>query len=208
MNEKKDQAYRSRIYQDEIEGLVIEISPPYPFLDSVLILPFFLILAIINLVPIFPLFTGQHGPNTDLIAGGFVIFLLCTIGGALCVIVFTLSLFTIEEIRITSDEMIFRRHLGPFSAARAYSIAQIRNLRYAPLAPSVADIWIWNRAVARSPYPNTSGVGAVVAFDTLGKTLHFGHQLPEVEARRLIATIKQHIKIPDDPYDKPLPIEE
>jgi hypothetical protein len=51
------------------------------------------------------------------------------------------------------------------------------------------------------------GMGAgSIAFDHAGGTQRFGVQLSETESRRLIKTIKDHYKIPDD-KDEPLPVE-
>jgi hypothetical protein len=89
---------------------------------------------------------------------------------------------------------------------RTFSMDEVRNLRFAPLAmgtfgsrSSFGESW-----EAQLQWIGTGG--GSIAFDHAGGTQRFGTQLPETESRRLIKTIKDRYKIQED-WDEPLPVE-
>ena len=127
-----------------------------------------------------------------------------TIGGGFVFTALCWSIAGREIIHVDHDSLTYRREVGPFGITRTLPLSDVRNMRYSPL---VYNPWNPPRGFSQSFLAFGIGGGSI-AFDFLGKTIHIGDYLPEIEARRLVATIKQNVKIPDDPYDKPLPIED
>lgn len=98
-----------------------------------------------------------------------------------------------EIIRIDGSHLIISRVGGmrPRRSDRVSSLDGIRNLRFAPAPPECH----W----AESCRP-------AIAFDAGEATVRFGRGLSETNARRLIRTIKDRYKIPDD-RNEALPVE-
>jgi hypothetical protein len=107
-----------------------------------------------------------------------------------------------REVVILSDgALVVRREVGSLQRSRSFDLAGVRNLRYAPLVYnffSMSGSWGYQLQIL--------GVGGgTVAFDHGGKTHRFGIGLSEIEANRLVTTIKQSYKIADDGVE-PLPV--
>jgi hypothetical protein len=99
-----------------------------------------------------------------------------------------------EFVRIDGHDLVLS-HRGHFfldRPKRAFSMTNLRNLRYSPA-----------RAEAHMNDPTAL---YAIAFDCDGSTQRFGLGLSEEESRRLIKTIKDSYKIQED-KDEPLPIE-
>jgi hypothetical protein len=102
-----------------------------------------------------------------------------------------------EVIIIDGDELLIRRQDSSIGRAESYTLTRIRNLRYSP------PIGPFSPGYSPSDRPHFAGS---IAFDYDQSTIRFGPGLGETESRRLIRTIKDRYKFPDD-RDEPLPVE-
>lgn len=103
-----------------------------------------------------------------------------------------------EAIVLGDEAITLTRQVGWLRRSRWVDLAGVRNLRYAP------DLY--RRSGNQIPMPSPWNGCGVVAFDHGSTTYRFGDQLPEIEARRLIATIQERFKIPEDRDFSPLPV--
>jgi hypothetical protein len=102
-----------------------------------------------------------------------------------------------QSVVIDGDHLMIRRSVGSDRSESSYSLAGMRNLRYSP-DPEFATRWRVYHARLETPEN--------IAFDYNGATIRFAPGLDETECRRLIRTVKDRYKIPDD-QDEPLSIE-
>ena len=111
--------------------------------------------------------------------------------------------FAGREVVIFSDGvMVVKREVGAVQRSRSYDLAGVRNLRYSPLVYnpfSISGSWHYQ-------FQMLGFGGGSVAFDHGSDTHRFGNSLTEREAARLIATIRQQYKIPEDRVVTPLPV--
>jgi hypothetical protein len=98
-----------------------------------------------------------------------------------------------ETIGIDGFHLVISRAGGvrPRRLDRVYCLDRMRNLRYSPTPPH--RNWVGPSREA-------------IAFDVDDTTVRFGKKLREADALRLIRTIKERYKIPDD-WDEPLSVE-
>jgi hypothetical protein len=132
--------------------------------------------------------------------GFFLVFWVTfwTIGGFHAFTVLSWNLAGREVIVLGDEAITLTRQVGWLRRSRWLDLAVVRNLRYAPE--------MHRRSRNRTPIPSPwSGLG-VVAFDHGSTTYRFGDNLSEIEARRLIATIQERFKIPEDRDYQPLPV--
>jgi hypothetical protein len=209
---------RSRVTLDEIDGLQITI-PAAQSLFLILFLSVWLIgwlfgeLSLLGTLTA-PVLDGAGGPRFINAGGPQVAFLIpwliCwTVGGAVAMDALIWQFRGRETVGIDPDGrcMVIRR-LGTLipRRARTYSMDEVSNLRFAPLSMGMfpSPFAFRENLDLQSQW---MGMGAGnIAFDHAGGTRRFGTQLSEAESRRLIRTIKDHYKIPDD-KDEPLPVE-
>jgi hypothetical protein len=150
---------------------------------------------------------GRPFGQGKMVPGSMLLFLLAwftlwTLGGLMVLYALLWNLAGREVISLTDGALVVRRELGVLQRARAFDLAGVRNLRYSPVVHnpfSFSGSWGWQLQLMGLS-------GGSIAFDHGGKTHRFGNSLTEIEAARLIATIQQHYKIPDNREVEPLPI--
>jgi hypothetical protein len=190
-------AIRSRVTFDEIDGLSITIpakSDPSDFVARAIISGGGVVAALVSLSFVFlnaPMRTHDpHGSTLfPWLIMAFMFCLPCLVMGirhwhaAGCREIIHLDGY---HITLSSEGYAF-----PARQTRTLPLGEVRNLRYSPVQ-----------------HQSSRGLqeGESIAFEWLGKTVRFGMALSEEESRRLIRTIKDYYKIPDD-KDEPLPVE-
>jgi hypothetical protein len=97
-----------------------------------------------------------------------------------------------QIVTIDNDQLMIHHENPLHDVPRAYSLGEIRNLRYSP------DV---NSGVLAAFDPTGR-----IAFDFRDSTIRFGPGLSDSESRRLIRTIKDRYKIAED-EDEALPVE-
>ena len=132
--------------------------------------------------------------------GSFLVIWLTfwTIAGFYTFSVLAWSLAGREVIVIGDEAITLTREVSRLRRSRWLDLAGVRNLRYAPE--------IYHRSRSRHSMSSPWNGCGVVAFDHGSTTYRFGDQLAEIEARRLIATIQERFKIPEDRAFQPLPV--
>ncbi len=143
---------------------------------------------------------------------GSAVFLLVwltfwTIGGTFALLALAWNWAGREVIVLTDRGMETRREIGPFSRSKAFELASIRGLRYAPAAYNPY-------AMGHDGMFRQLGIGGgAIAFDhqpahrVVPETRRFGDGLSEIEAKRLILTIRERFKFPEGPAIEPLPVQ-
>jgi hypothetical protein len=206
------EAVRTFITLDEIEGLTITILAPSRRSISIL-LGFGFVLTALDVLIMFVgglclLLIRDPGPPSH---DELMLMVLAPSLG----IVFAVAAWSSlqawlwqrrgrEIIRINDDELIVTLHgkLGKPPELRCL-LAEVSNMRYAPNPLSsqfgLDPAWIRSRAWLGS-------LNGRIAFDWRDQTHRFGYQLDEFESRRLIRTIKDRYKIPEDTVE-PFPVE-
>lgn len=101
---------------------------------------------------------------------------------AVCLLIFTWLPLAVEVIRMNSRELIHSRKLFGIGRSSEYALADIKNLRVAPLPviPNLTD--------SRGNPGLILHIG-LIAFDYGYKTCRIGHGLEEPEARELVQRI-------------------
>ena len=127
-----------------------------------------------------------------------------TVGGFMMMLALAWTLAGREVITLTDEALLLRREIGMLQRSRSFDLTGLTNLRYAPL---VYNAFSFSFAESWGSQLQMIGLaGGAVAFDHGGKTCRFGNSLTEAEASRLIATIRQRHKFPDDRSVEPFPI--
>lgn len=206
---------RCRVTYDKIDGLSIEIPSirnwPFALFLSVWLCGWLFgelaalatIASYLLGVPLGPAFSN-HPPAPFLI----VWILFWTIAGAVIADALVWQLRGQELIQINEERIVMNR-VGSLwrRGTRVFRLADLQNLRFAPLVYSMFPRGIGayrERWEAQMQWLGTSG--GSIAFDVEDRTYRFGIQLSEHESWRLIKTIKDHYKIADDKYES-LPVE-
>lgn len=175
---------RSEWQTDEAGGLWITI-PGHPRILAIVA-----IAGAINLWWLIVLFVGSLPGADRRPANGMV----ALVGLFLAEGIWVLWIGAGREVIRIDDDLLVIRHQGGLPTGRgtrSYPMAELRNLRYAPVPARLG----------RRPRDHRS-----LAFDCGGKTVRFGDAVLEEEARRIVRTIKDRFPIPDDEVE-PLPVE-
>lgn len=198
---------RVTMTDDELDGFRITI-PARPDWPLCLFYSFWLIFWVFGevatpIVAIARLASGQDRPAKGLppLFVLLVWFPFWTVGGLMVMFILWWNFVGREVILLSDGFLVVRREAGFFQRARSYDMAEVRNLRYAPLVfDAFARSGQW-----QAQFPMLGSGGGSIAFEQGDKTQRFGIGLSEAESARLIATIKQRHKIAEDRAE-PLPI--
>jgi hypothetical protein len=209
---------RSRVTLDEIGGLQITI-PAARSLFLVLFLSVWLLgwsvgeLAALGTLAAWALgvapglkFGNAGGPPTPFL---LVWLALWTVAGVVVMDVLVWQFRGRETIGIDPDgRSLVVGRLGTLipRRTRTFSMDEVRNLRVSPLSISMFPSPFAFRENWDAQLQWLGIGGGSIAFDHAGGTQRFGSQLSDTESRRLIKTIRDRYKIPDD-RDEPLPVE-
>jgi hypothetical protein len=130
-----------------------------------------------------------------------------TIGGGLAFSTLLWNFVGREVVLISKAGVEVRREVGPFSRSKQIDGSKIRSLRYSPIlhAEHSRDL---NQYQSRRRRVVHGGITFDYESDFFSRidSLHFGFELQEMEARRLILTIRQRFDFPEEPELEPLPI--
>lgn len=133
-------------------------------------------------------------------------FPLWTVGGLMVMLALAWTLAGREVITLTDEALLLRREIGMLQRSRSFDLTGLTNLRYAPLVYNPLSFSFSFSESWGSQLQMLGLAGGAVAFDHGGKTCRFGNSLTEAEASRLIATIRQRHKFPDDRSVEPFPV--
>jgi hypothetical protein len=196
---------RTTIIKDEIDDFRVIIAPKRdvgeigrvagPLLG---LLCFFLLIVIVTFVDGARRDPDRASRDRTIALAVFGPFFLLIAGFLAPPLVFTIA--TEEVVSIDGKRLALTVRPIRYRKPETCPLSAIRNLRYAP----VLEDQVRRGEIGNSPWTQMF-YRPVIAFNCGGKTVRFGHKLPETEARRLVATLKRHFAIPDD-KDEPIPL--
>jgi hypothetical protein len=177
---------RSTVTDDEFGGFRITIPAPvrgrYACGCALAVWPVLAALALF--------YTVSDPDHTA--ADGLKFLLFWAVVGLLLVSGLVYAMTWRSVLMIEGKTLVLRSEFAGLSRARAFDLADVRNLR--PTRLGDRRVGIENQPCA-------------LAFDHGGRTHHFGVGLSEYEVNRLVKTIRTRYRIPDDWDDvEPLPV--
>jgi hypothetical protein len=161
------------------DGLEVTIPPRKNWLVIVLIGLWMIGWAVGEAFAIHQLFWGRTSVGVDL-------FLLAwlgawTVGGALAGYAWLWMVFGVEKIALRPDVLIITRKVFGFARRREYDLAEVRNLRPAP---------VMYHSYGASASTQFGGGGGCIAFDYGARTFRFAADIDEAEANTLVHRLK------------------
>jgi hypothetical protein len=180
------------------ERIHLHVKRPARWLSSRSAAPLFVVWLLLSLLGALYLLAGSQGRNI-VIPPHFIAFWI--VYGAAVAWPSLRSLFLSEAIEIGDQELSIQTSLLGFGRTRRFAAAKMRNLRYAPTTFAV-----YQRTRFQRLFGLSLGLESV-AFDYLDRTVRFGQQLPEPEARALIREIQGRLG-PALDRPEPLPVED
>ncbi len=165
---------------EEADGLAIRI-PAKRNVFIVAFLTFWLCgWAVGEVMASITLFTSaQKEPG----AAAFMLFWLCgwTVGGAFAIYIWLWQIKGCEVVTVSPTALSIRREVLGYGRTKHYDIAEVRDLRVAPLTYNPFDF--------RSGMAFWGIGGGMLAFDYGFKTYRFGGGVDEAEARIILQSI-------------------
>jgi hypothetical protein len=191
------EAGRWSVTEDEFGGfrIVIPVGPKWYFR---LVLPLWLCGWSVVGVGALRIISSDAGDRGVL---AFMIVWLCgwTFGGFIAILSIAWNWFGREVVVIDEGWMETRHELCGLSRSRSFELSRVRGLRYSASPYNAFAMtrsnnwqqWGFGRGTIAVDYHEGPTVGTM--------TYHFGDQLPEPEAQGIIQTIRQRVKIPEEP---------